>query len=417
MNDQATIETGTALVLPAKASLQTAFEDGTISELIDRIEAEVSTFVPDVSTAKTRAEIKSLAYKVTRSKAPIDEARKALTEGWRSQTDKVNEHWKGVEARLNTLRDKVAKPLKDWEAKDERRRAAHQERLNLFAKDRTAFDMPASDIQSVIDAVEAIDVENGWEEFAPTAVLAKGDALTHHRANLQTATIREDQAKEIAKLRAEKAEREAAEAAKRAAREEQARKDQEAQDRIQQEELERQLKADEAAELERLKTAERAEKVQLATDLMEHITGCSKGQIGQNPQPFELLIYELENKVPPEILKLLEEDQPRVEQHRAATLDVITAKAEIQRKKDEEQRAAEEKQRQEAAADLARREEAERAKREADEKAEAEAKRKADREHTDMLLAEATHAMKEYEIDNLAQAILDGAIPHVQFQV
>ncbi|MBM2293815.1 hypothetical protein JQX09_17950 [Sulfitobacter pseudonitzschiae] len=418
----------TALALPAKADLQKSFEDGSIDQLIGRIEVEVRSHAPDLSTAKGRKEITSLAYKVARSKTPLDEARKALTEDWRKKTAKVNEHWKSAESRLNDLRDEVAKPLKDWEAAEEARKAAHRERLTIFNPDRSTFSMAADEIQAVIDEVENTPVDDSWEEFEEPAASAKIDAMAKHRANLEAATIREAQERQIAKLQEEAAAREAKEAEERAKREQEeadrkaetdrlAAEEQERQDKLRAEELEKQREADRLAEEEERAAQERARKVLAARDLMDHISGCGKGMIGPDAQPFGLLFYELEQKVPAEILKLLDEDQARVEQHRAATLEVLKEKAEIQRQRNEERRAEEAKQAEAAAAEKARKEEAERrAKQEADEKAAAD-KRRADKEHREKILSEVTVAMKAYAIEDLAQAMLDGKIPHVKLEI
>lgn len=70
----------TALAIPERTELVALFtKEGGIDPIIARIEAEVRSHVPDVTTKRGRDAIASLAYKVARSKTTLDEAGKSLT--------------------------------------------------------------------------------------------------------------------------------------------------------------------------------------------------------------------------------------------------------------------------------------------------------------------------------------------------
>ncbi|STL02191.1 Uncharacterised protein [Escherichia coli] len=59
----------TDLVVIEKANAMTVFQSADqIEEILQKVEREVMSFVPDITTAKGRKEIASLAYKVAQTK-------------------------------------------------------------------------------------------------------------------------------------------------------------------------------------------------------------------------------------------------------------------------------------------------------------------------------------------------------------
>lgn len=368
-------ETGTALALPAADKLMKSFEDGTIDKIIDRIAKEVAAHVPDTSTAKGRAACVSLAAKVSKSKKPLDDARKALTEEWRTKTAEVNAHWKAAETRLDEIRDAARKPTTDWEKADEERKAKHREALLQFDADKTSHEMDPEEIQTAIDHVRSIVVDESWEEFEAMAETAKAGFLDQATKNLQFAQMRVDQAAEIARLKAEAEAREA-----------------EAQ-------REREARAKEAAEREAREKAEREarEKAELEA-AAEHAR-----------------ILEAERQ------KEREEAEAKAAQERAEK-EAKEREERLAREAEEaEQRRIEAERRHAEALEQAKKDAAEaEAKRIADEKAaeEAEAnKRAADAKHRKKIRDEIAEDLKKWvKLDEqaLAVALMEGEIRHVK---
>ncbi|MDK1212508.1 cell envelope biogenesis protein TolA, partial [Cronobacter sakazakii] len=63
----------TDLVVIEKANAMTVFKStDQIEDILQKVEREVMSFVPDVTTAKGRKEIASLAYKVAQTKTYLD---------------------------------------------------------------------------------------------------------------------------------------------------------------------------------------------------------------------------------------------------------------------------------------------------------------------------------------------------------
>ena len=409
-----------ALALPAKTDLQSAFENGTINKLIERIEAEVLSFVPDVSTPKTRGEIKSLAFRVAKSKKPIDEARKALTEEWRDKTERVNKSWKVAEGKLDALRDKVKAPLIEWEQADEERKAKHHARIAIMSKDRTNHTMTVAEIDSIIAEVKAIDIDDSWDEFKGMAEGIHAEFMAEAEKNREFANVRETQAAMIEKLQREKEERDRKDAADRAAKEEAERAEREraeAEERRAAEAAEAERRAAEAAE------AEERRKKEYAKSIMGYINELGKGLINGEPQPYAIIMHELENKIPleadkvgdrwPEIRDVAAAVLSSVKESFAAEQKKMAEQAERDRIEAEEKRQADIQREREEASEVER-------KRIAD-KQEAERlaalSRAADKKHRDKILKLVAKAMAIYSIDDLPKAIFDGEIPHVKIVI
>lgn len=206
-----TVETGTALTIPAPADLAVIFrEEGGIDPIIARIEAEVRAHVPDVSTKKGRDAIASLAYKVSRSKTALDDAGKSLNDEQRKQIAVVDAARRTIRDRLDTLRDEARKPLDEWEAAEAARLDALKSRLDRLNHASPSEDTSAC-IADLIRRVEAAVIDDSWQEYLPHAAKAKDATLARLRAQLDATARREAEQAELSRLRAEAAAREEAE--------------------------------------------------------------------------------------------------------------------------------------------------------------------------------------------------------------
>ena len=82
MNNLIPLETVNAVEIFSEAK--------TLHALLAEIRIQATDFVPDVTTKEGRAEIASRAYKVSRSKTVIDDARKELTAEWLAKKQSVD---------------------------------------------------------------------------------------------------------------------------------------------------------------------------------------------------------------------------------------------------------------------------------------------------------------------------------------
>ena len=240
-----------------------------LDPIIEAIEKEARSLVPDVSTRKGRDAIASMAHKVARSKTYIDNAGKDLVAELKALPKQIDESRRIVRERLDALKDEVRRPLTEWEAEQERIKAEeamnamHAEALVMNEElDRQRAAQIEADHEMALLMNDAFDRElaekkaeeerqriaHEEELKRQAAEKAKREAEEKAAAELAAAKKREDdaiaakaQAELLAKQAQERAEQEAkdaaakAEAEKKAAIEAEQRKAQEEADRIKRE--------------------------------------------------------------------------------------------------------------------------------------------------------------------------------------
>lgn len=114
-----------------------------LDPIIEAIEKEARSLVPDVSTKKGRDAIASMAHKVARSKTYIDNAGKDLVAELKALPKQIDESRRLVRERLDLLKDEVRRPLTEWEAEQERiaaEKAAEEERLRIEAEEKATLE-------------------------------------------------------------------------------------------------------------------------------------------------------------------------------------------------------------------------------------------------------------------------------------
>jgi colicin import membrane protein len=126
------IDQGQASLIPLENinALQVFTEDG-IDSLLNAIATEVADFEPDLSTAKSRNEIKSTAYKVTLSKGVIDRAGADLVKEWKKKAGLVDESRRKARTFLDELSTKVRQPLTDYEEETARMQAEAEHKARI----------------------------------------------------------------------------------------------------------------------------------------------------------------------------------------------------------------------------------------------------------------------------------------------
>ena len=184
------------------------------------IKLEIGKAPPDLSTMKGREKIASNAYKIRQTKAAIEKAAKTLTEDWRRQTTLVNAERARIAAELDAYAEEIRAPLTAWEEAAKEREANGQAmvgRIKAWAS--VMLDDKSQDLAERIMDLKMLDLsEAALGSFAQLAALARENAVTSlGEAQVRLAREEADRA-ELAKLRAEAAEREAKEAAEREAK-------------------------------------------------------------------------------------------------------------------------------------------------------------------------------------------------------
>lgn len=234
------------VVIEKNNAMEVFTNNDQLDPLIELIEKEARSLVPDVTTKKGRDAIASMAHKVARSKTYIDNAGKDLVAELKALPKQIDESRRVARERLDALKDEVRRPLTEWEAEQERIKA--EEAMN-------AMHAEALVMNENIDLQRAIQYEADHE-----MALLMNDAFDREQAEKKAEAERQRIAREeeIKRQAEEKAKREAAEKAQReidaaAAREREAIL---AKERAERERIE----AQQRAEREQREAAERAER-------------------------------------------------------------------------------------------------------------------------------------------------------------
>lgn len=201
-----------------------------LDSFLEKIRAGVNE-VPDLSTAKGRARIASLAAQVSRSKTAVEKPGRDYLKRLKEQPKVVEAELRRFVTECDQLRDEVRRPLTKWEDAEKARTEALQQRLvDLRALadviDTSGNYLPSADIQARILEAKSVVLDDSWQERAAEAGVAKDSTIQQLEASLVIAQKREHEAAELDRLRKEAEEkarlereenirREAAEQAKR----------------------------------------------------------------------------------------------------------------------------------------------------------------------------------------------------------
>lgn len=253
-------ETGTEITTFAPDNPMVVFQSAEkVDELLKKITEVVRSHQPDTSTKKGRDAIKSLAFKVTRTKTALDGAGKALNEERLRLNEVVNAQRRTIVEKLDWLRDEARKPLDEWEAAEEARQKTvsdEMERLNLATD--LGDDGSSGHIRSRIAWLDGLEFDaDVFQDWLPIAIAAKTKALATLNSMLARAEQAEADAAELERLRTAQAEREEQD------RQREAEEAQREQERL----AEEQRIADAAAEEQRQQEAAAAAEAQRLADI------------------------------------------------------------------------------------------------------------------------------------------------------
>lgn len=229
----------TDLVVIEKANAMTVFKSvDQIEDILQKVEREVMSFVPDVTTAKGRKEIASLAYKVAQTKTYLDGLGKDLVAELKEIPKLIDANRKTVRDRLDELKEKARQPLTDYEVEQERikqeeeaKRSAEELAKKIESDHEMALLMNDAfdrELAEKIAEQERQRIAHEEEIKRQAEERAKREAEEKAAAEIAAAKKREEdaiaakaQAELLAKQEKEKAERNAKEALERAEREKQ----------------------------------------------------------------------------------------------------------------------------------------------------------------------------------------------------
>lgn len=252
-----------------KVNLKKLFTKEGIDSMIEMVEKEAASLSSfDIATKKGRDEIKSAAYKVACSKAPIKNLASELKEESKKLIDGVNSEWNRYEKAMDALRDKIRKPVDEIEEREATILKARQDRLAEIENLPNIipfyeFSKPSDACRTALKKAEQLIEFDNWGDFefaAKTAFKKVSDFLNKKIVDCEKA---EADAAELAQLKKEKEEREKKDREEQIAKDAAEKATKEAAQREQKAKDDAKAAEDRAKEAERL-AIEQAEKAELA---------------------------------------------------------------------------------------------------------------------------------------------------------
>lgn len=194
-------------VIEQNAIIAAFSKRGGTDELFNLIAKQARSFVPDVTTDKGRREIGSVAGKVSSSKKLAEKYALDLVADQKAQIKIVDQDRIQFCKKMDVLRDEILAPRDAWVQAEADRIQAIEDRISQFDAGRVDAFSPSELIKTVIAEVEAIAIDESFQDLAPKASIAKDAALRSYRESLELATKREAEQAELERHRIAEQER------------------------------------------------------------------------------------------------------------------------------------------------------------------------------------------------------------------
>ncbi|EPB4208405.1 hypothetical protein ACROQ8_002432 [Yersinia enterocolitica] len=244
--------TGLVVIDIKPESYPTLYVTNGLDKYLNQIRQAVNE-VPDVTTAKGRARIASLAASASRSKTAIEKPGREYLRHLKEQPKIIEAELRRFVIECDEIRDETRRPLTEWEAEQDRLKQeaeAKKKAEQLAAEIEVAHEMAllmndAFDRDAKAKADEVERLRKAHEEFIAqqAAEKAKREVEEKAKRDIEAAEQRERDAK-LAQERAEQAAKDAAAKAERDAKELAERVEREKQEAIAAEKLKAQQEAE-----------------------------------------------------------------------------------------------------------------------------------------------------------------------------
>lgn len=195
------------VVIEKATALQLFVVKDAIDPVLKRIREEIDEFKPDVSTAKGREAIASMAYKIARSKTYLDGIGKELSEAQSEIPKKIDATRKDIRLTLDRWKEEVRAPLNQWEENEEKRKRRHENNISVlksytFLTSDKSPDYLRSKLAEIPDEIP----QGSCEEYHDQYVVANEAARAHLQSVLIAAEKREADAAALKEIKAKLAE-------------------------------------------------------------------------------------------------------------------------------------------------------------------------------------------------------------------
>ncbi|OLF59878.1 hypothetical protein BTN33_08860 [Aeromonas veronii] len=196
------------VVLDPTTEIALFTEGDGINSLLADIRKKASSLVTDVTTAKGRKEIASVAYAVAKTKSYLDGIGKELTAKYKEIPARIDANRKLIRDTLDALKEEVRAPLTKFEEAEATRVAGLQDRLARLKAFHaaTSTECAAADLQAMLLEVEQTALDDTWQELLPQATIAQELAVKRLSETLAARQKYEAEQAELEELRKKQAE-------------------------------------------------------------------------------------------------------------------------------------------------------------------------------------------------------------------
>lgn len=184
------------------------------------LRAENSALVFDYADEKGNKEARSHIHKLRRTKGAVEAARKTEKQASLDYGRRVDSEAKEIIEQIDEMIEVHERPIKEIEEREAARKQAILEKMAALSVFLEAPDtLSAVELSAKLETLVAYVVDESFDESMAAATKLRNEGLEHLRVALETATSREAEAAELARLRAEEAARQQAERERRIAEE------------------------------------------------------------------------------------------------------------------------------------------------------------------------------------------------------
>ena len=202
------VEVGTTdLVLIDKLEPAVLFgnEHETLESLLHKIKTEVSSIVPDITTAKGRKAITANVSRITKSKTTLDKAGKDYNAAQKELLKTFDKQRKYAFTFLEDLQKEVRKPLTEWEDKEKERVAKNESIINTFIQagvnSENWMNYSNNELKGLLKSVEIVTITKRLQEFEEEAEIAKKEAIKKITSAIEQREKYDSDQKELAEMR------------------------------------------------------------------------------------------------------------------------------------------------------------------------------------------------------------------------
>jgi colicin import membrane protein len=201
-------DTGTELVSVEGKPPVEIFAEEHVAALLKQCEAIKDAYVhPDITTDAGRREVKSFAFRFTKTKTKIDDLGGAYVKIIKEEPKRIDAARKKIRDTLDKWADEIKAPVTALENAEKARKAAHQANLDAIEGLVNFSGTPSSAlVQERQDKLNDL-VQLDYEEFTEAAKYSIKNVDAALAAMLADAKKYEAEQAELAKLRKDKAER------------------------------------------------------------------------------------------------------------------------------------------------------------------------------------------------------------------